>query len=199
MKRTIMAAMVLSLAAGSWAFADPPQDSHHDRNQRQEQRQSGHHDEHSQSRDQHRGYPQSRNDQRGYAQSRSDQRGYAQDRNEHDRADHDRGDHDRNEHDRYASADRDEHRGEYRGEMRGDQDFDSGEYVRPHDYYEHRWHRGDRLPPEWREEEYVIPDYQYYNLPPPPPGYYWVRVDDNAVLAVIATGLVADVVYNIFH
>ena len=34
---------------------------------------------------------------------------------------------------------------------------------------------------------------------PPPPGYYWVRVDNNAVLAAVATGVVVDIAYNLFH
>ena len=42
-------------------------------------------------------------------------------------------------------------------------------------------------------------DAAYYHLAPPPPGYYWVRVDHNAVLAAIATGVVLDVVAHEFH
>lgn len=136
MKRTIIAAMVLSLAAGSVALADPPRGYHdHDRDQRQDRR----HDEH-----------------------------------------HDRG----------------EHRGH---EMREHMVFNSGRYERPHGWRAHRWHRGDRLPPDYRAQTYVIPDYVTYRLRPPPPGYYWVRVDNNAVLAAVATGLVVDVAVNLFH
>lgn len=145
MKRTIMAAMVLSLAVGSLALADPPQDSHHDRDQRQDQ----HHDEH----------------------------------------------HDRGRQDRYEHHDR----GEHRGEMREHARFDSGRYVRPHGYYAHHWRRGDRLPPAYRSSAYVIPDYAIYHLRPPPRGYYWVRVDNNAVLAAVATGVVVGVSIDLFH
>lgn len=149
MKRTVMAAMVLSLFTGSVVLADPPQGYNHDHDQRQDRRHDEHHDM------------------------------------------HDRDMHDRDMHDRDMHHDRDEHRGHA--------DFDSGRYVRPHGYYAHRWRRGDRLPPAYREQDYVIPDYATYRLRPPPPGYYWVRVDNNAVLAAVATGLVVDVAVNLFH
>lgn len=152
MKRTVMAAMLLSLLTGSAvALADPPQGYDHGHDQPQDQRHDEHRNDH---RDQHRG------DYRG----------------EH-------GD-----------------RGDRRGEMRHEhEDFDSGSYHRPHGYYEHRWRRGDRLPPAYRAPAYVIPDPTAYRLRPPPRGYYWVRVDNNAVLAAVATGVVVDVAVNLFH
>lgn len=98
----------------------------------------------------------------------------------------------------------DHDRGEHRGHWRRDRDeghdrFDSGDYRRPHGYYVHHWHRGERLPIEFRAPVYVVPDVAVYHLRPPPPGYYWVRVDNNAVLAAIATGVVVDVAINLFH
>lgn len=135
MKRTIVAAVVLSLMTGAVALADPPQEDHHDRDQRQDQR----HDEH----------------------------------------------HDRRE--------------DRRPEMRGHEHFDSGPYRRPHGYYMHAWRRGERLPPAWRGPAYVVPDWRHYHLRPPPPGYYWVRVNGNAVLAAIGTGIVLDIAYNVFR
>jgi Ni/Co efflux regulator RcnB len=159
MKRTIMAALVLSLAVGSLALADPPQrGDDHDHGHWHDQR----HDEHHDREDRHF-------------------------RDEH---------HDRDEH---YYRDEDHDRGEHRGERREHEDFDSGRYERPHGWYEHRWHRGDRLPPGYREQGYVIPDPVVYRLRPPPPGYYWVRVDNNAVLAAVATGVVIDVAVNLFH
>jgi Ni/Co efflux regulator RcnB len=145
MKRTVMAAMVLSLATGSVALADPPQDYHHDRDQRQEQRHDAHQD-----RDQRHDEHHDRREDRGH-------------------------------------------------QMRGREHFDSGRYLRPRGYYTHHWRHGDRLPPAWRGPAYVIPDWGYYRLQPPPPGYYWVRVNDSAVLAAIATGIVVDVAVNVFH
>jgi Ni/Co efflux regulator RcnB len=139
MKRTIIAAVVLSLMSGAVALADPPQEDHHDRDQRQDQRHYEHHDR------------------------------------------------------------REDRRPEMRGDRRGDERFDSGRYRRPHGYYLRDWRRGERLPPAWRGPAYVVPDWHYYRLRPPPPGYYWVRVNDNAVLAAIGTGIVLDIAYNVFR
>lgn len=103
------------------------------------------------------------------------------------------------DHQEYHHHDHD--RGEHRGWRRDDDGdrFDSGRYWHPHGYYVHEWHRGERLPIGFRAPVYVIPDVAVYNLPPPPPGFYWVRVDDNAVLAAVATGVVVDIAYHLFH
>lgn len=148
MKRTIMAAMVLSLAVGSLALADPPQGHDRDHGHWQDQRHGGHHD-----RDDHR------------------------------------------------DVHYDEHHGYYEhgGPTREHVVFNSGRYRRPHGWYGHRWHHGERLPPAYRASAYVIPDPVVYRLRPPPAGYYWVRVDNNAVLAAVATGVVIDVAANLFH
>lgn len=125
MKRTIMGAMVLSLAVGSLALADPPQGYDQE-----------HHDEHHHVVEHHRPMVHAR--------------------------------------------------------------VMTGRYVRPHGYYAHTWRRGDRLPPAYRASAYVIPDVAVYHLRPAPRGYYWIRVDGNAVLASMATGAVIDVHVNLF-
>lgn len=140
MKRTLLAAMVLSLLTGSVALADPPQGHDHD------------HD-------------------------RQDQR--------HDQQHGQRGEH---------------NRGEHRGPpAHAHASFNSGRYVRPHGYYAHTWRRGDRLPPAYRGSAYVIANPVGYHLRPAPRGYYWVRVDNNAVLAAVTTGVVLSVTANLFH
>lgn len=152
MKRTLMAAMALSLLTSAVALADPPGDRGHGDRDHHEWR----HDEHD----------------RDHREWRHD--------------DHDRG----------------EHRGERRHEDHEDRHyerFDADGYRRPHGYYVHHWHRGDRLPVDFRAPVYVVPNVAVYHLRPPPPGYYWVRVDNNAVLAAVATGVVMDVAYNLFH
>lgn len=118
----------------------------------------------------------------------------------------DRGQDDGDHHEwRHEHHDRGEHRGwrhHHDEDCDGNCDydrFDSGEYRRPHGYYVRKWHRGDRLPIEFRTPVYVVPDVVAYHLRPPPPGYYWVRVDNNAVLAAVATGIVVDVAFNLFH
>ena len=73
-----------------------------------------------------------------------------------------------------------------------------GEYRRPWGYSERRWYRGDRLPVAYYARPYRIYDYHRCGLRPPPYGYYWVRVNHDAVLTAIATGIVLDVVYDSF-
>jgi Ni/Co efflux regulator RcnB len=106
---------------------------------------------------------------------------------------------------RYHDADRwREHRDwEARHDWRGYHDW-RGERFHDDDYFRHGyrfghlWHRGERLSPAYYAPSYVVRDYYTYQLPPPPYGCRWVRVDGNVVLAAIATGVVLDVVYNVF-
>lgn len=85
-----------------------------------------------------------------------------------------------------------------RGEHRGWRFSDAG-YYRPPGYRYHRWERGERLPPAYRAPQYIVVNPYIYHLAPPPPGYYWVRVDNNAVLAAVATGVVLNVAFHLFH
>jgi Ni/Co efflux regulator RcnB len=39
-----------------------------------------------------------------------------------------------------------------------------------------QWKKGDRLPTEFRDRQYVIDDYKQYNLPAPRKGARWVGV-----------------------
>lgn len=90
------------------------------------------------------------------------------------------------------------HMDQHHGPVAHHEAFARGRYVRPHGYYRHTWRRGDRLPPAYRGPAYVIPDVAVYHLRPAPRGYYWIRVDGNAVLASMATGAVLDVHVNLF-
>ena len=74
-----------------------------------------------------------------------------------------------------------------------------GSYHRPHGYYYKSWHRGDRLPRHWYSSSYVIYDWHPYRLYSPPYGYHWVRVGNDVLLTAIATGVVLDVIYNIWY
>jgi Ni/Co efflux regulator RcnB len=80
----------------------------------------------------------------------------------------------------------------YRAPMR------HGAYHRPPGYYEHTWRRGERLPVAYYQRHYVIANYRECGLRAPPRGYHWVRVNGDAVLAGIATGLVLESVFHIF-
>jgi Ni/Co efflux regulator RcnB/surface antigen len=60
-----------------------------------------------------------------------------------------------------------------------------------------RWSRGDRLPDQYRQAQYVVSDWQQHGLRQPPRNYRWVRDDNNNFfLALIATGLIAETVYS---
>ena len=59
------------------------------------------------------------------------------------------------------------------------------------------WKRGDYLPIEYRD--YYLSGWQHYNLRKAPHGYRWVRVDNDAYLTQIATGLVAEAVIDLLN
>ena len=96
-----------------------------------------------------------------------------------DRRDFDRGDHWRDERgrdfDRFGTLDRD---------------------VPPYGW--HGLRRGDRLPVAYYSRPYVVENYRGCGLYAPPYGYRWVRVDSDAVLAAVATGIILDAVYHAF-
>jgi Ni/Co efflux regulator RcnB len=52
------------------------------------------------------------------------------------------------------------------------------------------WRRGDRLPREYWDRQYVIDDWRAYRLTPPPRGYHWVGVGGDYLLVQISTGVV---------
>jgi len=54
----------------------------------------------------------------------------------------------------------------------------------------HAFHRGDRLPPEYRQNQYVVDDWRGHNLSAPPRGYHWVQTGGDYVLAAVATGVI---------
>ena len=59
-----------------------------------------------------------------------------------------------------------------------------------------RWSRGDRLPPDYRSNQYVVSDWKNNHLRKPPRGYHWVRANDQYVLAAVASGVIADIIMN---
>lgn len=79
------------------------------------------------------------------------------------------------------------------------QRYHRGYYQPPRGYVYHQWQRGDRLPPPYFAQPYVVYDYPHYRLYAPPRGYHWVRVGDDVLLTAIATGVVLDVLYNLYY
>ena len=61
---------------------------------------------------------------------------------------------------------------------------------------DHNFHPGDRLPPEYRNYNYVVNDWRGHRLSPPPPGYQWVQTGADYVLIAIATGLIVQLLLS---
>jgi len=101
----------------------------------------------------------------------------------------DRG-HGRYEQNRYDHrADRRDDRRDYRADSRDDR-RDYRDDRRDH----RRWARGQRLDHRYRGTGYYVADYHRHGLRAPPRGYRWQRVNDQYVMAAIATGLIASVI-----
>ena len=62
-----------------------------------------------------------------------------------------------------------------------------------------RWSMGQRLPAAYRLRSRVIPQPSAYHLRRPPRGHQWVRVNGDAVLIAAGTGVIAGIVYGLFH
>jgi Ni/Co efflux regulator RcnB len=58
------------------------------------------------------------------------------------------------------------------------------------------WHKGERLPAEYRDRNYVVDNWHDHGLQAPPRGYQWVGVNGDYVLAAVATGVIANVLLN---
>jgi Ni/Co efflux regulator RcnB len=124
----------------------------------------------------------------------------------HDRA--------RGHQERHDSDRRDDHRHDSRHDSRRDdrshytdsrrsgydhQRYRVAQYYRPQGYRTYVWHSGARLPSAYYAPRYIVHNYGTYRLRQPPRGYHWVRVDNDVVLAAIATGVVAQVVGGLFY
>lgn len=56
-----------------------------------------------------------------------------------------------------------------------------------------RWSRGDRLPPQYRQDQFKVRDWRRHNLPPPPRGYSWYcQRGGNCFLVSDRTGAIGD-------
>jgi Ni/Co efflux regulator RcnB len=96
---------------------------------------------------------------------------------------------DRRDHRADDRADRRDHRADYRDDRRDDR----RDYRNDRRDYRH-WARGQRLDQRYRDNRYYVSDYHRHGLRAPPRGYRWQRVDDQYVMAAIATGLIASVI-----
>jgi Ni/Co efflux regulator RcnB len=132
-----------------------------------------------------------RGDNRGYDNRRgNDSRGYDNRRGNDDRGYGNRGYDNRRGNDNW---DRNRHNGYYMNQR-----FYYGQP--PVAYYGNpgyrpgyqRWARGQYLPNSYWGSNYVVYDYNRYNLRAPPRGYRWYNVNGDYLLAAIAGGLIAE-------
>ena len=77
--------------------------------------------------------------------------------------------------------------------------FQFGSYRAPYGYQSRTWHRGDHLPRSYYGSSYIVYDWRPYRLYAPPYGYHWVRVGNDVLLTALATGVVLDVLYDIWY
>ncbi|MDO1560329.1 RcnB family protein [Brevundimonas sp. 2R-24] len=63
-------------------------------------------------------------------------------------------------------------------------------------YYGYRWRRGAVVPYAYRS--YYVRDPYFYGLRPAPRGYRWVHVDNDIVLIALATGVIADILFDVY-
>ena len=69
-----------------------------------------------------------------------------------------------------------------------------GQYSGP-SQSQQQWSRGGRMPDQYRQQQYVVNDWQQRKLQAPPNGYGWYRNDNNQyLLTALATGIIAAVV-----
>jgi Ni/Co efflux regulator RcnB len=109
-------------------------------------------------------------DQREQRDQRGDQRGGPRDqRDQH-------GQDNRGGPDRRAPQARDDHR--------------EGRGAGPN----HGFYRGDRLPPEYRNRQYVVNNWRDHHLNAPPRGYHWVQTGNDYVLVAITTGVILQMI-----
>ncbi|KAA8735700.1 RcnB family protein [Acinetobacter qingfengensis] len=72
-----------------------------------------------------------------------------------------------------------------------------GHYSRSHHKQDVRqWHRGDRLPPHFREKRYRVDNWRAHHLPRPPHGHRWVNVNGDYILVAVASGIITSILLH---
>ncbi len=97
--------------------------------------------------------------------------------------------------------DRRDDRRDYRQDRRHDRrDFRPAPVVRHHHHYYNArgpaFKRGHYIPHEYRSRQYVVANPRAHRLYAPPRGHQWVQVGSDYVLVAIATGLIANLIFN---
>lgn len=102
----------------------------------------------------------------------------------------DRRDYQDNRQDNRGPDRRDDRRDDRRGPPERHDDRRDGRGAGPN----HAFHRGDRLPPEYRNRQYVVNNWREHHLSAPPRGYQWVQTGGDYVLAAIGTGIILQLI-----
>lgn len=94
--------------------------------------------------------------------------------------------------------DRNDRNHDQRDEQHGDQRYSSNDEHRDERGAgpDHAFHRGERLPPQYHRNQYVVDDWHGHNLSAPPRGYHWVQTGGDYVLVAIATGVILQLLLN---
>jgi Ni/Co efflux regulator RcnB len=71
-----------------------------------------------------------------------------------------------------------------------------GYYPVERELWRHRWRRGQYLPEAYRH--YYVDDWEWFGVRPPPRGYAWVWCGDQIALVSQGSGLILDVVDNVY-
>jgi Ni/Co efflux regulator RcnB len=75
--------------------------------------------------------------------------------------------------------------------------FDDRRFYKDRFFYR-SFRRGDRLPGAFLSTRFVVNDFRSYRLDRPPRGYRWVRVERDAFLVGVATGVILTVATDRF-
>lgn len=106
----------------------------------------------------------------------------------------DRDDRGRNDHGQRGGHDDRRDYGERRDHQErrnhGDRHFERG--AGPN----HSFHRGGRLPSEYRGRHYVVNDWRGHHLSAPPRGHHWVQTGGDYVLVAIASGIIVQLLLH---
>lgn len=82
--------------------------------------------------------------------------------------------------------------GTYQNDRRGGSGYQNPERG-PGAGPDHNFYRGERLPQQYRHNNYVVDDWRGHHLSAPPRGYHWVQTGSDYVLVAIATGIIMQI------
>jgi Ni/Co efflux regulator RcnB len=89
-----------------------------------------------------------------------------------------------------AFAQQDDHRG-------GDDQHQRNAVMHDRGSHEGWYKKGGTMPPEYRDNRYVVSDWRSEHLREPPRGYNWVRSDNGDFLLVaITTGVITGIMLS---